>query len=86
MIVLLEINLLMNSIQNRRMELPLCLMFVKRNVEIEGISIRTVVTTETGTIGMDVIDNAMLNLVGFVLAETEINLQDALRYVAMDST
>lgn len=61
-------------------------MYVKKNVEIGDISIRTDVTMETGIIGMDVIDNAMLNRVGFVLVETGINLQDALRYVGMDST
>lgn len=41
-------------------------MFVKKNVEIEDISIKMVVMMETGTTGMVVIDSVMSNLAGFV--------------------
>jgi len=41
-------------------------MFVKKNVEIEDISIKMVVMMGTGITGTVVIDSVMLNLVGFV--------------------
>jgi len=66
MIVLLEIPSLMNSILVLKMGLHLCLMFVKKNAEIEDTFIRMDVTTVIGTTGMAVIDNVTLSPVGFV--------------------
>lgn len=86
MIVLLEILLLMSLTLGQLTELLFNLMFVRKNVETEDISIKTVVTMGTGTTGMVVIDSVMLNLDGFVWEVIEINLQDVQKSAEMDST
>lgn len=55
-------------------------------METDAISTKTDVMMETGTTGTDVTDSAMLSPVGSAWGETETSLQNAQRYVEMDST